>query len=122
MEAALKARVEAVRVPRRRDKIGLNLKIEIEAALAEGACHPEGVRGWLIERARSPQLGDRQIFAAIVMKLLPAHLVTSNQHNITINLGWLANRKVEQDQHLIDGVSEPDTVVLEHETQPEDGQ
>jgi hypothetical protein len=91
-------------------KIGLNLKIEIEKALEDGACHPEGIRGWLIDCARSTKTADRQIFAAIVAKLLPSHLVTSNQHNITINLGWLADRKVEQDQHVIDGVSEPTDV------------
>lgn len=70
------------------------IKDAIETACAPGACHPEGLAGWLIERARG-SVTDRAIFAQMVAKALPAQLQASVQHGgVVVQLGWLQHRGV----------------------------
>jgi hypothetical protein len=79
-----------------KNRITVSLKEAIEAACKPGACHPDGLKGWLIERAQGP-LGDRQIFAGLVAKVVPAHIHTTGTGAVTINLGWLTGRGVGND-------------------------
>lgn len=67
-------------------------------------CHPQGLAGWLVERAQGG-IGDRQIFAAVVQKVIPMQVHTSVQGGISINLGWLGSRGIGTNTaqaHVID--------------------
>ncbi|CAB4165925.1 hypothetical protein UFOVP840_3 [uncultured Caudovirales phage] len=75
-------------------KVTRTIKDAIEMACAPGACHPEGLAGWLVERAQGG-VQDRQIFAGLVAKALPAQLQASVQHGgVVVQLGWLQGRSV----------------------------
>jgi len=69
------------------------IKDAIELACRPGACHPEGLAGWLIERAQGG-VQDRQIFAGLVAKVIPAQLQASVDGNIVVQLPWLTTRNV----------------------------
>ena len=56
-------------------------------------CHPEGLAGWLVERAQG-SLGDRQIFAAMVNKAMPLQVQAQVGGGIQVQLGWLASRQI----------------------------
>lgn len=76
------------------NKVTGTIREAIEKACAPGACHPEGLAGWLIERAQG-NVQDRQIFAGLVAKVLPAQLQASVQHQgVVVQLGWLQGRAV----------------------------
>lgn len=77
------------------NRVTASIKEAIEQACAPGACHPEGLAGWLIERAQSDSVQDRAIFAGLVSKALPAQLQASVQHGgVVVQLGWLQHRGV----------------------------
>lgn len=77
------------------NKVTQNIREAIETACAPGACHPQGLAGWLIDRAQSDSVQDRQIFAGLVSKALPAQLHASVQHGgVVVQLGWLQGRSV----------------------------
>lgn len=61
--------------------------------MAARDCHPQGLAGWLVERANG-SLGDRQIFAAVVQKVIPLQVNTNVQGGISINLNWLGGRNI----------------------------
>lgn len=74
------------------NKVSQSIKEAIEAATRPGTCHPQGLTGWLIERAQGG-VADRQIFAAMVAKALPLQVqAQGGGAGVTINLGWLAGR------------------------------
>ena len=73
------------------NKLTQSLRSAVEMAARD--CHPEGLAGWLVERAQG-SLGDRQIFATVVSKVIPMQVNTSVQGGISINLGWLAQRGI----------------------------
>lgn len=76
------------------NKVTANIREAIETACAPGACHPQGLAGWLIDRAQGG-VQDRQIFAGLVSKALPAQLQASVQHGgVVVQLGWLQGRSV----------------------------
>lgn len=76
-------------------RVTRGIKEAIEMACAPGGCHPDGLAGWLMERARSDNVQDRQIFAGLVAKALPAQLQASVQHGgVVVQLGWLQHRGV----------------------------
>ena len=95
------------------NKLTQGLRDAIEAACQPGACHPEGLRGWLVDRATGT-LGDRQIFAGLVAKVVPAHIHTTGTGAVTINLGWLTGRSVGGTDTL---TVHPDrkSLILEHD-------
>lgn len=77
------------------NKVTQSIKEAIEMACAPGACHPQGLAGWLVERAQSDNVQDRAIFAGLVGKALPAQLHASVQHGgVVVQLGWLQHRGV----------------------------
>ena len=49
-------------------RVTMTIKAAIEAAVQPGGCHPQGLAGWLIERAQGSAV-DRQIFAGLIGKL-----------------------------------------------------
>lgn len=69
------------------------IKEAIELACKPGACHPEGLAGWLIERAQGG-VQDRQIFAGLVAKVIPAQLQAQVDGAIVVQLPWLQGRNV----------------------------
>lgn len=95
------------------NRVTQGLREAIEAACQPGACHPEGLRGWLVDRATGT-LGDRQIFAGLVAKVVPAHIHTTGTGAVTINLGWLTGRSVGGTDTL---TVHPDrkSLILEHD-------
>lgn len=70
-----------------------SIKDAIELACKPGACHPEGLAGWLIERAQGG-VQDRQIFAGLVAKVIPAQLQAQVDGAIVVQLPWLQGRNV----------------------------
>lgn len=82
------------RKPGTPNRVNANIREAIEKACAPGACHPQGLAGWLIDRAQGG-VQDRQIFAGLVSKALPAQLQASVQHGgVVVQLGWLQGRSV----------------------------
>ena len=75
------------------NKITMTVRSAIEEAIQPGACHPQGLAGWLIDRARGG-LGDRQIFTQLVGKVLPLQVNASVDGGIRLELGWLGGRQV----------------------------
>jgi hypothetical protein len=76
------------------NKVTRTIREAIELASQPGACHPKGLAGWLIERARSRQVADRQIFAGLVAKALPLQVNAQVSGGIAIQLGWLQQRGI----------------------------
>lgn len=75
------------------NRVTMTIKAAIEAAVQPGACHPKGLEGWLIDRAKGG-LGDRQIFASVVNKFVPVQLNATVDGGINLELGWLGGRQV----------------------------
>jgi len=73
------------------DRITRTIKDAIEIAAKE--CHPQGLAGWLLERAQGG-VEDRKIFAGMVAKVIPAQLQASVQGGIVVQLPWLQGRNV----------------------------
>ncbi len=87
----------------------------IELACKPGACHPEGLAGWLIERATGG-VEDRKIFAGLVAKVVPAQLHATVDH-VTVQLPWLAGRSVVgTHRRTQSAVHDVQPIELEHET------
>lgn len=73
------------------NKVTRTIREAVERAAA--GCHPQGLAGWLIERANGG-VQDRQIFAALVAKALPLQVAHNVNGGITIAMPWLAQRGV----------------------------
>lgn len=73
------------------------IKEAIELACKPGQCHPQGLAGWLVERATGG-VEDRKIFAGMVAKVIPAQLQANIQGGITVHLPWLQTRTVGRGQ------------------------
>jgi len=75
------------------NRITVTVKQAIEQAIQPGQCHPQGLAGWLVERAKG-SLGDRQIFASVVNKFVPVQLNAHVDGGIKLELGWLGQRQI----------------------------
>lgn len=75
------------------NRVTVTVKQAIEAAIQPGGCHPQGLAGWLIDRAKGG-LGDRQIFASVVNKFVPVQLNATVDGGIKLELGWLGGRQI----------------------------
>ena len=73
------------------NKVTQTLKAAVEMAARD--CHPKGLAGWLVDRANG-SIGDRQIFAALVGKVIPIQVNQSVEGGISINLNWLGGRAI----------------------------
>jgi hypothetical protein len=81
----------AGRVKGQPNKLTVALKDAVERAARD--CHPQGLAGWLVDRANG-SIGDRQIFAGIVGKVIPLQIQQHVQGGISINLNWLGGRQI----------------------------
>lgn len=75
------------------NRVTVTVKQAIEQAIQPGQCHPQGLAGWLVERAKG-SLGDRQIFASVVNKFVPVQLNAHVDGGIKLELGWLGARQI----------------------------
>lgn len=73
------------------NKLTVTLKAAVERAARD--CHPQGLAGWLVDRANG-SIGDRQIFAALVGKVIPIQVNQQVEGGISINLNWLGGRAI----------------------------
>lgn len=83
--------VPAGRAKGQPNRLTRSLREAVERAARE--CHPNGLAGWLIERAQG-NIADRQIFAGLVGKVIPLQVKASVEGGITLNLGWLQQRNI----------------------------
>ena len=99
------------------NKVSQSIKEAIEAATRPGTCHPQGLTGWLIERAQGG-VADRQIFAAMVAKALPLQVqAQGGSGGVTINLAWLAGRGLTNVTPTAQSENKPSTInALKHDT------
>lgn len=75
------------------NKVTRTIREAIELASQPGQCHPRGLAGWLVERAKGG-VQDRQIFAGLVGKVLPLQIRQEVSGGIAIQLGWLQSRGI----------------------------
>ena len=61
--------------------------------LAARDCHPQGLAGWLVERAQGG-VQDRQIFANMVGKVIPIQVNQAVSGGVSISLNWLGQRNI----------------------------
>ena len=73
------------------NKLTQTLKEAVEKAARD--CHPQGLAGWLVERAQGG-VQDRQIFAGLVGKVIPIQVNQQVNGGISINLNWLGGRAI----------------------------
>ena len=76
------------------NKVTRTIREAVELASQPGQCHPKGLAGWLVERAKSRSAADRQIFAGLVAKALPLQVHPQHSGGIAIQLGWLQSRGI----------------------------
>ena len=86
----------------------------IESACQPGQCHPQGLAGWLVERATG-SIEDRKIFATMVARIVPAQ-IHATVDQVTVQLPWLAGRSVVSTQRRTQSVvTDSQPIELEHE-------
>ena len=73
------------------NKVTRTIREAVEKA-AQG-CHPEGLAGWLIERAQGG-VQDRQIFAQMVNKAMPLQVQANVDGGVRLELSWLSARSI----------------------------
>lgn len=73
------------------NKVTRTIREAVERAARD--CHPQGLAGWLIERAQGG-IQDRQIFAAMVNKAMPLQVSAQVDGGIRLELGWLSQRQI----------------------------
>lgn len=78
------------------NKVSKTIREAVLEAVKPGNCHPEGLTGWLIERANGG-IEDRKIFASIVSRVIPVEITGEGGGAIKVELGWLSGRKVAND-------------------------
>ncbi len=75
------------------NRVNKTIKESVLEAIQPGQCHPEGLAGWLRERARGG-IEDRKIFAGVVSRVLPIEVTGSDGGPVKIDLGWLTGRNI----------------------------
>jgi hypothetical protein len=75
------------------NKVTRTIREAVMESIEPGNCHPDGLAGWLIERARGG-IEDRKIYAAVVSRVIPIEITGENGGPVKIDLGWLTGRKV----------------------------
>jgi hypothetical protein len=78
------------------NRVHQTIREAIELACKPGACHPEGLAGWLVDRATGG-VEDRKIFAGLVAKVVPAQ-IHATVDQVTVQLPWLVGRGVVSTQ------------------------
>lgn len=75
------------------NKVTRTIRQAVMESIEPGNCHPDGLAGWLIERARGG-IEDRKIYAAVVSRVIPIEITGAEGGPIKIDLGWLSGRKI----------------------------
>ena len=73
------------------NKVTQTLREAVELAARD--CHPQGLAGWLVERAQGG-VQDRQIFANMVGKVIPIQVNQAVSGGVSISLNWLGSRNI----------------------------
>ena len=73
------------------NKVTRTIREAVEKAARD--CHPDGLAGWLVERAQG-SLGDRQIFAQMVNKAMPLQVQAQVGGGVQIQLSWLGQLQI----------------------------
>ncbi len=84
-------RNEAGKPKGRQNTLTISMREAVEIAARD--CHPQGLAGWLIDRAQGG-IQDRQIFANMVGRVIPIQVNQSVNGGISISLNWLAGRNI----------------------------
>jgi len=85
--------------------------------MAARDCHPEGLAGWLVDRAKG-DVQDRQIFAGMVGKVIPLQVQAKVDGGIKLELSWLSSRSIGTTQAQIAEQS-PQVIDLERDSSGE---
>ena len=75
------------------NKVTRTIREAVMESIEPGNCHPDGLAGWLIERARGG-IEDRKIYAAVVSRVIPIEITGEGGGPVKIDLGWLTGRKI----------------------------
>jgi hypothetical protein len=75
------------------NRVSKTIREAVLEAVQPGMCHPEGLKGWLVDRAQGG-IEDRKIFAAVVSRVIPIEITGEGGGPVKIDLGWLTGRKV----------------------------
>jgi len=75
------------------NKINRSIKEAVLESIQPGQCHPEGLKGWLRDRAQGG-IEDRKIYAGIVSRVIPIEVTGKDGEAIKIDLGWLTGRNI----------------------------
>ncbi len=94
------------RPPGTPNKVSKSIREAVLEAVQPGMCHPEGLKGWLVERALGG-IEDRKIFAGVVSRVIPIEITGEGGGAVKVDLGWLAGRKIGGD--VIDVTPTPHT-------------
>lgn len=79
-----------------RNKVTRTIREAVMESIEPGKCHPDGLAGWLIERALGG-IEDRKIYAAVVSRVIPIEITGEGGGAVKVDLGWLAGRKIGGD-------------------------
>lgn len=75
------------------NRITKTIREAILESVQPGQCHPEGLVGWLKDRAQGG-IEDRKIFGAMVSRALPIEVTGTDGGPVKIDLGWLGQRRI----------------------------
>jgi hypothetical protein len=75
------------------NRVTRTIREAVLEAVQPGACHPDGLTGWLIDRAKGG-IEDKKIFGAMVGRALPIEVTGEGGGPVKIDLGWLTGRKI----------------------------
>lgn len=75
------------------ETVGITRTLREAVELAARDCHPQGLAGWLVERAQGG-VQDRQIFANMVGKVIPIQVNQAVSGGVSISLNWLGSRNI----------------------------
>lgn len=75
------------------NKVSKTIREAVLEAVQPGMCHPEGLKGWLVDRALGG-IEDRKIFAGVVSRVIPIEITGEGGGAVKVDLGWLSGRKI----------------------------
>ena len=75
------------------NKLTKSIREAVLEAVQPGACHEEGLAGWLKDRALGG-IEDRKIFAGMVSRVIPVEITGAGGGPIKIDLGWMTERRL----------------------------
>lgn len=81
------------RPPGTPNKVTRSIRQAVMESIEPGNCHPDGLAGWLIDRARGG-IEDKKIYAAVVSRVIPIEITGEGGGPVKIDLGWLTGRKI----------------------------